>query len=122
MHRGDDHKPPAGMKFALGVEQDGELVGVATVGLPPGAGEDIRSGPRGLADHLLLMPDYLFSQAILFLIVVEMPALSVRVLLRFQRSSAMAGGSSRNLHTRPDGINQPDKKSRLACSSPVGRG
>lgn len=28
------HSPPVGMKFALGVERDGELVGVATVGRP----------------------------------------------------------------------------------------
>jgi hypothetical protein len=28
------HKPPRGMKFALGVEHDGVLVGVATVGRP----------------------------------------------------------------------------------------
>ena len=28
------HKPPRGMKFCLGVAEDGELVGVATVGRP----------------------------------------------------------------------------------------
>jgi len=28
------HKPPAGMKFCLGVAQNGELAGVATVGRP----------------------------------------------------------------------------------------
>jgi hypothetical protein len=28
------HKPPQGMKFCLGIAEDGELVGVATVGRP----------------------------------------------------------------------------------------